>query len=266
MTTVQLTAEEIGAKAPAVLNQAHAPKLSQKYVHVPTVQLIEDMEKLGWKVSDVKQARNRKSDPQYSKHMVVFRNDNITVSSEDGEVVYPQILLTNSHDGLSSFQFRTGIFRVVCTNGLVIATKEFGAVRIRHKGYTFEELRTTVMFLVEQLPITVDTLNKFREVILTEEQKIEFALSAIGIRFGENSAEVQPLAILQPSREEDRSNDLWTVLNTVQEKIIRGGFTYTTATNKTRKARSINDFNRDIELNEKLYQLAASYAENTIPA
>jgi len=47
----------------------------------------------------------------------------------------------------------------------VISTAEFGAMSIRHKGYSFEELKKTVLGLVEALPVTVETLNKFREVI-----------------------------------------------------------------------------------------------------
>lgn len=254
-----LTNEQIAHKAPAVLSLDAAPNVSEKYVHVPTVVLIEGMEKLGWKVIDVKQSSSRKSDPNYKKHLVIFRNDDIVITSEDGEVVYPQILITNSHNGLSSFQFRAGLFRLVCSNGLVVATKEFGAVNIQHKGYSFEQLRTTVMSLIEQLPIVVNTLNKTQEITLTEEQKVEFALAAIGIRFGENGAEVAPQELLEPTRKEDRNNNLWTIFNIVQEKIIRGKFMYRTAKGKSRIARSINNFNRDIELNEKLYQLVEQY-------
>jgi hypothetical protein len=52
-----------------------------------------------------------------------------------------ELFLTNSHDGFNSFQFRVGIYRLVCSNGLVVADEEFSAFRIRHKGYTFAELR-----------------------------------------------------------------------------------------------------------------------------
>jgi len=210
---------------------------------------------------DVKQRKTRKQEEggSFSRHMVIFRNDDVVISSEDGEVVYPQILLSNSHDGLSSFQFRAGLFRLVCSNGLVIATKEFGAMTIRHKGYSFEELTKTVMGLVEALPVTIETLNKFREVILTDEQKVEMALAALGIRFGEGGAAVSAEEILLPTRAEDAGNDLWRVFNVIQEKMMRGGFKYKASSGRNKTARSIKNFNRDIELNEKLYQLAESY-------
>jgi len=256
-----LTKEEIQAKAPAVASTQAASNVSDKYVHVPTMDLVDDMAKLGWGVSDVKQVGSKKKGMQaFKKHLVTFRNPEIAITSEDGETVYPQILLSNSHDGLSSFQFRAGLFRLVCTNGLVISTKDFGAMSIRHKGYSFEELKKTVFELVEKLPVTIETLNKFREVTLTEEQKVEFALQAIGIRFGENGAEVQVEELLKPTRKEDEGDELWQVFNVIQEKLSRGGFRYKASTGRNKTARSIKNFNRDIELNEQLYELAESFA------
>lgn len=255
-----LTREEIQEKAPAVASTQAASNVSDKYVHVPTMDLVDDMAKLGWQVSDVKQVGSKKGMQAFKKHLVIFRNPEIVVKSDDGETVYPQILLSNSHDGLSSFQFRAGLFRLVCTNGLVISTKDFGAMSIRHKGYSFEELKKTVFELVEKLPVTVETLNKFREVTLTEEQKVEFALQAIGIRFGENGAEVQVEELLKPTRKEDEGNELWQVFNVIQEKLSRGGFKYKASTGRNKTARSIKNFNRDIELNEQLYELAESFA------
>ena len=254
-----LTKEEIQAQAPAVASTQAASNVSDKYVHVPTMDLVDDMAKLGWGVSDVKQVGSKKGLNKFKKHLVTFRNESIVIKGDDGETVYPQILLTNSHDGLSSFQFRAGLFRLVCSNGLVIATEDFGQMRIRHKGYSFEELKKTVMELVEELPVTVETLNKFREVVLSEEQKHELAMKAIGIRFGENGAEVDVQEILKPTRKEDEGSDLWTVFNVIQEKMVRGKFKYKTIKGRNKTARTIKNFNRDVKLNEELYQLAESF-------
>ena len=254
-----LTKEEIQAKAPAVASLQAASNVSEKYVHVPTMELIDDMAKLGWGVADVKQAGSKRGGEAFKKHMVTFRNENVIIKGEDGETVYPQILLSNSHDGLSSFQFRAGLFRLVCTNGLVISTQDFGSMRIRHKGYSFEELKKTVMELVEKLPVTVETLNKFREVTLSEEQKHELAMKAIGIRFGENGAEVDINELLKPVRKEDEGSDLWTIFNVIQEKMVRGNFKYKTAKGRNKTARSIKNFNRELQLNEQLYELAESF-------
>jgi len=49
------------------------------------------------------------------------------------------------------------------------------------------------------------------------------------------------------------------VFNVVQEKIMDGGFQYSSG-NKVRKARKIKNFKQDIDLNSKLFDLALQYA------
>jgi len=254
-----LTLEEIEAISPAAVEREAAPRVSERYSHVPTIQIIEDMAKLGWGVTDVKTVKAKKRNPRFGKHMVIFRNDDVVMKSDDGEVVYPQILLSNSHDGLGAFKFRSGLFRVVCSNGLVVSTKDFGQMSLRHRGYCFEELQKSMITFVKDLPKVVETLNKFKELTLTEEQQIEFALAAIGVRFGEGKATVEPLDIIKPVRKEDEGSTLWTVFNTIQEKITGAGFSYTTGKGKTRQARNITNFNQDTKLNEQLYELAEAY-------
>jgi hypothetical protein len=45
----------------------------------------------------------------------------------------PEILLLNSHDGSSSYKMIPGMYRQVCTNGLV-CWKSFGEINVPHKG------------------------------------------------------------------------------------------------------------------------------------
>ena len=218
---------------------------------------------LGWKVTDVKEVKARKN-AGFQKHLVIFRNPEIAIEGEDGDDVFPQILLTNSSDGKNAFTFRAGLFRLVCSNGLVISTQDFANLKIRHYGYDFAELQKTITAMVEKLPLTVESMNKFKQTQLVEEQIMEFAKQALTVRFGEE--EIQRITVdynefVRPVRREDEGNDLWSVFNRVQEKIIDGDFTYGYAT-KTRKARRIKNFNQDIELNSKLYELATQYCPN----
>jgi hypothetical protein len=178
--------------------------------------------------------------------------------------VFPQILLTNSSDGKNAFTFRAGLFRLVCSNGLVISTQDFADLKIRHFGYKFEELQKTITSMVEKLPLTVESMNKFKQTQLAEEQIMDFAKKALTVRFGEDEMSritVDYNEFIKPTRKEDEGNDLWSVFNRVQEKIIDGDFTYGYAT-KTRKARRIKNFNQDIVLNSNLYELATQYCPN----
>ena len=219
------------------------------------------MEKLGWGVVDAKQVRARKGDG-YQKHLVVFRNNSIVINGDDGDHAYPQILLTNSHDGKNAFTFTAGLFRMICENGLVICSKEFENLRIRHYGYTFEELTNVINSMVEKLPLTVESMNRFKGKQLVKEQIEEFAQKAAAIRFGAEQLQnitVDYNKLIEPTRPEDQGNDLWSVFNVIQEKLVHGMFEYT-AGGKLRKARKIKNFKQDLDLNAKLYELAVEYA------
>jgi hypothetical protein len=256
-----LTESEIKEKAKSIFTAKGAPGTSEKYAHISTFQIIQDMEKLGWGVVDAKQVRARKGDG-YQKHLVVFRNNEIVINGEDGDHAYPQILLTNSHDGKNAFTFTAGLFRMVCENGLVICSKEFENLKIRHYGYDFEELKAVITKIVEKLPLTVESMNSFKKKKLRKAQIFEFAKKAAAIRFGADQLEnitINYSALVTPTRPEDKGDDLWSVFNVVQEKLVHGMFEYISGT-KLRKARKIKNFKQDLDLNAKLYELAVEYA------
>lgn len=255
-----ITKSEIKNRAKSIFTETGAPNVSEKYAHISTEKIIDDMELLGWGVVDAKEVKARKG-IGFQKHLVVFRNNEIQITSEDGDNVYPQILLTNSHDGKNAFTFTAGLFRMVCENGLVVSSKEFENMKIRHYGYTFEELQGVIKTMVEKLPLTVESLNKFRSVELGQEQALDFAKKALLTRFDENELEnikIDFNDLLTPTRKEDKGSDLWSVYNVIQEKLTHGMFNYGYGS-KVRKARKIKNFNKDLELNEKLYDLALEY-------
>ena len=256
-----LTSPEIKEKASSIFTTTSAPGTSQKYSHISTKQIIDDMEELGWGVVDAKQVRARKGEG-FQKHLVVFRNNDLFIEGADGDNVFPQILLTNSHDGKNAFTFTAGLFRMICENGLVISTQEFENMKIRHYGYDFTELQTVINTMVEALPLAVESMNRFKQTQLAQEQILEFARKAVQIRFGEEQAQniaIDYNALTTATRPEDRGTDLWSVFNVIQEKITQGMFEYQSGA-KVRKARKIKNFRQDLDLNAKLYELAAEFA------
>ena len=90
-----LTEEEIKEQAPSIYTMKASKDTSKHYVHIPTTQVINDMEALGWGVVDVKQVRSRdRQRSLYTKHLVVFGNNDLKIEGKDGDTVFPRILLT----------------------------------------------------------------------------------------------------------------------------------------------------------------------------
>ena len=256
-----LSNEQIASLAPAVMSTEHKAGLSEHYTHIPTIQVVEDMRKLGWEPVQAVGVKARKGgNSSIKKHLVKFRNEGVYMADENGNVdSYIEVLLTNSHDGSSTFRFEIGIFRLVCSNGLVVKDHDLGELKIRHMGYDFETLRSLINTMVEKLPDVVGRINKFADSTISDELAAEFALKAAQLRFGDNLKHLDPNMLLLIERQEDANNSMWAVLNRVQEKLVNGGFYYQNEKGKSRKARNIKTFTQDIDFNSKLWELADEY-------
>ena len=252
--------------------------LSKHYSFVPTMNVVNDLRALGYEVVDAKQVSARKKSTRgYQKHMITlehpkYKLDQVNeVEISDGKTEtqvkkpteYPQILLTNSHDGGNAFTLSAGIFRLVCSNGLVIKTEDYGSARLVHKGYSFEAVQT----LVKEFEVTVagvlDKITAMKKVQLTKDQQIEFAKQAALLRFKSKSYNEDNIEkvvniddLLNVERKEDAGNGLYEVFNRVQESLINGKYTYLGTKDKPRKARPIKNFKQNIEVNKKLSELA----------
>lgn len=272
LATSFLSNDDIRRVCPMALHTTPTnPDVSDKYVHANTMTVVEDLAKLGWFPVQAKQCRNKKNSSGIrSFHMIAFQNPDVKITKtlDNGEKIvdtYPRIILTNSHDGFNSFKFMVGLFRLICSNGLVVCNNQMVDMSIRHINYDFEELRKIVASAIEQVPGIVNTMNDMRNVMLTDEQKTALATEVVKIRKGieddENyvvDAEVVE-DILTPVRNEDNGNDLWTIFNICQEKMIKGGFGFRGATNKLRKQRGITSIKKDMDFNQRLWQTASQY-------
>ena len=266
-----LSLEEIKEMAPSVFTTNGSKDTSDKYTHIPTDRVIRDLEVLGWKVADVKEVAARKEDNKgFQKHLVVFRNEDVVITGEDGDTVYPQILLTNSHDGKNSFKFQAGLFRMICENGLVIADESFEDYSIRHMGYDFDALQSLIKDMVSNLDLTVESMNKMKQIELDEKQQIELAKKLLEVRLegtGNTYDKDQPEMINWSQRKEDNGVDLWSVFNRQQENIMEGNFKYFNEEKygkyenvniefASRNARPIKNFKQDMDVNKKMFAVA----------
>jgi len=241
--------------------------LSKHYSFVPTIDVVNDLRTLGYDCVDATQVKSRKKSTNgYQKHLLTFEHPDYKV---EGAEEYPQLLLTNSHDGGNAFTLSAGIFRLVCSNGLVIKTEDYGTARLVHKGYSFEAVQKLVKEFEETMGEVLTKITAMKKVELTKAQQIEFAKKAALLRFTAKSYNEDNIAdvvdiddLLNVDRKEDAGNGLYEVFNRVQESIVQGKYSYSSngkvkdADTKTRKARPIKNFKQSINVNQKLSELA----------
>ena len=258
--------------------------LSKHYSFVPTMKVVNDLRELGYECVDATQVKARKKSTNgYQKHMLTFEHPDHKiyqvkeVELEDGTTEtqvlpaeeYPQLLLTNSHDGGNAFTLSAGIFRLVCSNGLVIKTEDYGSARLVHKGYSFEAVQKLVKEFEETISEVLTKITAMKKVELTKEQQIEFAKKAALLRFTAKSYNEDNIAdvvsiddLLNVERKEDAGNGLYEVYNRVQESLVKGKYLNASSGKvnaegtKVRKGREIKNFKQSIDVNKKLSELA----------
>jgi hypothetical protein len=263
-----LSVDEIKLLCPSAFTEGLSPEVrsllgvSDKYVHIPTSQVIEDIMKLNWQPIMAQEVKSRNAKKGFQKHLIKFINyDLISDNAEE----HPELLLTNSHDGSNSFKLDVGIFRLICSNGLVIKSKDFGSLRVRHMGYEFKELELTINEMMVRVPGYIDQIEKMKAKELKRTHMLEFAKRAALLRFTNVNEDtiseiIDMEEFVKAVRIEDEGNKLWNVFNCIQEKVIQGKFEYKLGS-KERKARPVKGFVQQLKLNQEMWELADTYME-----
>jgi hypothetical protein len=196
--------------------------MSDRYRMVPTIGVVDMLRDRGFLPVRAEQSRTRipgKGD--FTRHLVRFRHADhfgpLTVGAE-----IPEVVLVNSHDGTSAYRFMAGIFRLVCSNGMVVQSADRGSISVRHSGAA--DLRERVIDatfqIMDEAPRTLEKIGAWKQVELSTPQRAGFAAAALELK---DSRTVTPAQLLAPRRAEDRASDLWTTASVVQEHLIRGG-------------------------------------------
>lgn len=228
--------------------QAHT-STSERYQFVNTADLIERLSGNGLVVRSASQSRSKLYDG-FQKHVIRMSMPNQTVGDTK-----PEILIINSHNGGGSLQFRLGLFRLVCSNGLIVGS-DIGRVSIRHQGNNVQQIvEDALNDLHTQLPFVAQMVESMRGKTMSLEEQASFVRQALELRGIPERAKVKNLipmletSISGARRAEDSGKTLWETFNKVQENLIHG----------VRGLRKISSPTRDIELNRDLWNLAETF-------
>tara|TARA_R100000963_G_C4628285_1_gene93979 strand:- start:314 stop:1093 length:780 start_codon:yes stop_codon:yes gene_type:complete len=252
------TQEMLTKLAPAALGHRPDDRVSDRYSMVPTNKIVDLLEGEGWNLVEARQVKSRTWEPLTAKHHLSFSHERL--SREDLAVndSVPRLELINAHNGLGTYKLMAGIFRLVCSNGLVVSERDFGQVKLRHIGFSEDEVIKASEAIIHNVSRLSDVVDSWQGIMLSDDEKRAFAEEASTIRWNDkDTANDMVEDILRPRRQQDMGNDVWTVYNVVQENIIKGGFTNS---NTGRKARAVKHIDKTISYNQELWDLAHGYA------
>jgi hypothetical protein len=248
-----MTIQDIKSIAPAIFSTSADPKMSNKYSFVPTIELMENFTNEGWELSSVRQ--NGKG--IYGVHEIRFRNGELPAVGD----TLVEAIVRNSHNGTTALTVGAGLFRVACSNGLVVPTSTAEQFTVRHMGFDSDEVKRLTESFAKKLPIIQNSVDKMMGKMLTEGEKIDFAKNASIIKWGMGSipATLNMEDLLIPIREDDNKDDLWTTFNVIQEKFIRGGVEYKSNKGRKTSLKGLKNIMATNQMNTKLWTLAEAF-------
>lgn len=249
---------------PAVIQENKSSKTSNKYSFVSTMHVLENLADNGWLPTQVIEMKTRKADNRgFQKHCVRLSNQRLNTELSLTKEI-PEILLINSHNAGSSFQLMLGVYRLVCSNGL-ISGDSYADHRITHIGYTDSLVTQAINAISYDAPKLIEQIEDFKQIELDNEYRKVFAESAIElIKDDSGDYSINPSYLLNTRRADDRAPTLWNTYNAVQENIVKGNYYVRNEKKRTStRARKINSLDRDCKVNRALWTLTEKMAELT---
>ena len=248
--------------APTIFAESGIEGVSERYGHVSTIDIINAMRKNGFEPVEVRQSKRRAEERMaYTKHMLKFRQKGDVRKLTVGDVVQQAVML-NSHDRSSGFHLYHGLFRLICSNGMLVGdSANVEPIKVHHTVRLVQDIVERSIALIEHGENVLDLRKTMLKTILNERQVNQFAVAALEFRPARRKGVMEPAALLEVRRPEDNKSDLWHIYNRVQENMLRAGNETATETGRMTRTRGIGRIERDVSVNTKLWSLAVQTIE-----
>jgi hypothetical protein len=243
--------DDLEKYTPAAFATKPHEKCSPRYGYIDTRRMIDYFLEEGYTVASA-HGGQRGSSRKFGMHTVRMRAPSTSVIVGD---LYPEIVLTNSHDKSSRAILDLGIHRGACSNGLVVGTAAGLRFSIPHLGDQREAVITAAKRALEYVPQLKSVVESWSDRSMTADEIREFTQRAAIIKTTKGDVD---LALVR--READRANNLWNVFNRTQESIIRGGSRYRNEiTGRRATTRPVGSVRKALDINQKLWELAEEF-------
>ena len=260
-TVKPLSNDELLKFAPSIFSENPIEGVSDKYAFVPTYKLLDTFRDSGFYPIKAGESKVRdEASEGYQKHIIQFRSlENLLRPNAKDE--YEDIVLTNSHNRTSSFIVDLAVFRIVCSNMLVVPSKSFVHSSIVHVGFTEDKVKNAIAEVTSYMPKIKEEVAKFKSIYLTSAEEQMLANAAIDIRFDTNTHYIEADELLKVNYEEDKTSTLWSAYNRIQEAMIRGGVKMKNlVTGKNFTSKAINGIDATIKFNKELFEIVQNVA------
>ena len=216
-------------------------KIEQKQFYVPSLEVVSNLQKDGWEINGVYEHRGRNR--KITSNFIQMYHPDFSLKNEKGQTeAMSSLTISNSCNGSKPMSLDMGVYRLVCSNGLITFNRHGEETKIKHVEVDYNRLPQILDLINRKKETVLDSFNMLKNKNLTAEETRQFAIqSARLVTRDVTSQRVEEL--LRVNRMEDEGMNLWNVFNRVQENLTG----------------NMRDMHNNIRVNEQLTLLAGSY-------
>lgn len=245
--------------------------MSGDYQFMPSYKIAETLiDRFNLGLVAVSQQFSRARDPRGQEHFMRFRLPETVGLNEVGDSV-PELVIMNSHNGRSTLRAYAGIFRLVCSNGMVIAESSFGKMTMRHFGAenSFDALSKLLDHMAGNFKKVDSRMKALDNFLLSPHQQNSLANAMMKAR--KTPGWVEPGMILKARRSIEQVNELgqrslWKTYNVLQESLAEArDVAFDGAGSRARSLRPLSGARAQILTNERLWGAMEQYIAENLP-
>ena len=226
---------------------------SDKFAPIETMPVIQQLEQQGFKTYSVQQDRSRTNN-NHARHAVSMINYDVELADN----TFEQAILMNGSNGTKSFQLAYGGLRGYCFNSCFFGNIT-DSLRVIHKGDAATRAIDTVTYMLEQRKQKMELITDM-EAIDIAGAKDKLALVMKKLRPAYEFTAINRL--MQPRRQADRNNSLFTLYNIAQEGLVRGNILQ----GNFRRSRPVRSTTEQARLNRGIWSATVDIFEGNTPA
>lgn len=269
---IEITAD-VRKDFPAIFNTRRSVNVSEDYKLYRSDKVIDIMLENGMTLVEIGQERigwSKKRHAHTQIHTMRFRDSRFGRKGFGVGDSFPEIVVMNSHDGRCVFRAMAGVFRLVCSNGMVVGNSSLGKVIRRHYGEAnaFDRVAGILADMPKAVAQVSQVIERWDGMALSEREQMALAKQMLTRKLpcgGKRPDWLQPEQLLEHRRDadapsKDGSRTLWNTFNVLQESLTNANVERIGGEGRRRAIRPIEGVVDNIGFNQTLWTAADEFA------